>query len=463
MKEEIKNLPEQNELIQLLGSENSTHNQHAIGKLQASEIAEAMLTMDNDARKRIFTLLPLEAATTIFSYCSLNIQKELLNILDENLLARILNNLRPDDRTQLLVYLPNNVVKELILLLSVEERKVTLTLLGYPQDSVGRLMTPEYIAVKEYWTIEETLKYIRNNGSDKETLDVIYVTNEKGILIDDIKIREFLISPLDYKVGEVMDRKFVCLNVFEDQESAISYFRKNDRVALPVVDNDSLLLGIVTIDDILKVEKEETTEDIQKIGGMESIDEPYMTIPFFQLIRKRAGWLVILFLGEMLTATAMSFFQNEISKAVVLALFVPLIISSGGNSGSQAASLIIRAMALGEVRLHDWLRVLKREFLSGIVLGTILGAIGFIRIFLWTFFTDIYGPHWPLVGIVVGLSLMGVVLWGTLSGSLLPIILKKAGFDPATSSAPFVATLVDVTGLVIYFTVAFLILKGTLL
>jgi len=281
--------------------------------------------------------------------------------------------------------------------------------------------------------------------------------------LDDIRIREFLLVATDNKVQDIMDNKFNSLKVTDDEETAIQEFRKNNRVALPVIDDAGIMIGIVTIDDVLRLAVEEETENIQKIGGVEALDEPYMKIPFLKLMKKRSGWLIVLFLGEMLTATAMGFFEGEIAKAVVLALFVPLIISSGGNSGSQASSLIIRAMALGEVTFRDWWKVMRREFLSGLFLGSVLGIIGFTRVTIWTLFSNIYGEHWLLVAFVVGFSLVGVVLWGTLSGSMLPLILKKLGADPAVSSAPFVATLVDVTGLVIYFSIAFLIMHGTLL
>jgi magnesium transporter len=260
-----------------------------------------------------------------------------------------------------------------------------------------------------------------------------------------------------------MDRRFVALKASDDQEAAASVFRQYDRTALPVTDTAGVLIGIVTIDDVLDVVEEKATREIQRIGGSEALDEPYMRISFGRMIQKRAGWLMALFLGEMLTATAMGAFEDEISKAVVLALFVPLIISSGGNSGSQAATLVIRALALGEVGIADWWRVMRRELMSGLVLGVILGSIGFLRISVWSAFSDVYGPHWLLVAVTVSVALVGVVLWGTLSGSLLPFVLKRLGFDPAASSAPFVATLVDVTGLVIYFSVALLVLRGTLL
>jgi magnesium transporter len=282
-------------------------------------------------------------------------------------------------------------------------------------------------------------------------------------LIDDLRIRRFLLAPLDEAVHELMDRRFVALTATDDQETAVAVFRREDRTALPVTDTTGILIGIVTIDDVLDVAEIEATEDIQKIGGMQALDEPYMQVALGRMVRKRAGWLVILFLGEMLTATAMGYFEEEIKRAVVLALFVPLIISSGGNSGSQAATLVIRALALGEVGVRDWWRVIRRELLSGLALGSILGTIGFLRIALWATFTNLYGPHWFLVALTVGVALVGIVLWGTLTGSMLPLILRRLGFDPAASSAPFVATLVDVTGLLIYFSVAAVILHGTLL
>jgi magnesium transporter len=260
-----------------------------------------------------------------------------------------------------------------------------------------------------------------------------------------------------------MDQSFIALKATDDQESAVEAFRRSDLTALPVTDTSGILIGIVTIDDVLDIAEEEATEDIQKFGGMEALDQPYMQIGLTQMVKKRASWLIILFLGEMLTATAMGFFEEQIARAVVLALFVPLIISSGGNSGSQAATLVIRAMALGEVTLRDWWRVMRRELLSGLALGAVLGAIGFMRISLWSAFSSIYGEHWLLVAFTVGIALVGIVLWGTLAGSMLPFVLRSLGIDPATSSAPFVATLVDVTGLIIYFTVAMMILRGTLL
>jgi magnesium transporter len=336
-------------------------------------------------------------------------------------------------------------------------------LLGYPENSVGRLMTPHFVRVKSHWTVAHALDHIRRYGEDSETMSLIYVIDDKGKLIDDLRIRQFLLAAPDTLISDLMDLRFVALKATDDQEVAVEAFREADVNALPVTDSQGILIGIVTVDDIFDVAEEEATEDIQKMGGTEALDEPYMEIAIPRMVRKRVTWLVILFLSEMLTATAMGRFQDEIAKAVVLSIFVPLVISSGGNSGSQASTLIIRAMALGEVTLKDWWRVMHREILSGFSLGSILGSIGFIRISLWAFLFHSYGEHWLLVAITVGLALIGIVLWGSLAGSMLPFLLRRIGLDPATSSAPFVATLVDVSGLIIYFSVAAFILRGTLL
>jgi magnesium transporter len=360
--------------------------------------------------------------------------------------------------------LPSNAVRDLIKTLDPEERKITLSLLGYPENSVGRLMTPDYVYVYEYNTVAHVLDTIRLVGKNSETIDVIYVINEKGELLDDIRIREFILATPEKKVSELMDKRVVSLNVEDDQEVASDVFRKNNRVALPVVSKSKKLLGIVTIDDILWVAQEEYTEDIQKIGGTEALDEPYLVISIPKLLKKRAGWLVLLLFGEMLTTTAMQFFQHEIEVATVLALFIPLIMSSGGNSGSQASTLIIQAMALGEVTIKDWWIVMRREIISGFLLGLILGLIGFLRVAFWhQLHIYDYGIYWIRIAFTIGFSLVGIVLWGSLMGSMLPIFLKRMKLDPAASSAPFVATLVDVTGIIIYFSVAYFFLSGKLL
>jgi magnesium transporter len=429
----------------------------------ASDLAAALTELGIEDQVIVFRILPRKDAAAVFAYLSREQQESLLKAMAREDIAALLNSMAPDDRTMFLEELPASVTRQLLALLTPAERSVALTLLGYPEDSIGRLMTPHYVSIHEDWTVKQVLDYIRTHGQDSETLNVVYVVDEQGLLIDDIRIREFLLTSLENRVADLMDRRFVALKATDNQDAAVAVFRQYDRSALPVTDSSGVLIGIVTIDDVLDVAEAAATKEIQRIGGSEAFDEPYMRIGFGTLIRKRAGWLTALFLGEMLTATAMGVFEEEISRAVVLALFVPLIISSGGNSGSQAATLVIRALAIGEVGIADWWRVIRREVLAGLTLGAILGSIGFLRISIWSAFSDMYGPHSTLVAITVGLALIGIVLWGTLVGSLLPFVLRRLGFDPATSSAPFVATLVDVTGLVIYFSVALVVLRGTLL
>ncbi len=422
------------------------------------DIADLFLSLPENEQAIFFRLLPKDLAADVFEYFDVDAQLSLIQLLSKEDVASILNEMADDDRTALFEEVPPNVVKQMLTYLSPEQRKISQQLLGYPENSIGRLMTPDYIAAHQHWTVQETLNYIRIYGKNSETLNEVYVVNEKGILIDDINIREFLLSPLEEKVNDLMDFNFVSLKVNDDQETAVDVFKKYDRTALPVTDSSGVLVGIITVDDVLDIAEEEATEDIQKIAAVEALDEPYPDISLLSMIKKRAGWLSILFLGEMLTATAMGFFEHEIEKAIVLALFVPLIISSGGNSGSQAATLVIRALALREVSLKNWFFIFKREVTTGLALGAILSLIGFLRITLWQSVGHIYGDQWFLLALTVSVSLIGVVTWGTLMGSMLPLVIKKLGFDPATSSAPFVATLVDVTGLIIYFSVALVIL-----
>src|SRR5207249_325749 len=335
--------------------------------------------------------------------------------------------------------------------------------LGYPKQSIGRRMTPEYIAIQQNWTVAEVLAHLRKVGRERESLNQLFVVDEKGRLVDSVRLRNLVVAELNVPVVDLLDHQVFALRATDDQETAVATFKKYDRTILPVVDSNDVLVGVVTVDDVLDVAEQEATEDIQKMGGMEALDAPYLEIGLLSMIRKRAGWLAILFIGEMLTATAMGYFQDEIAKAVVLALFVPLIISSGGNSGSQATSLIIRALAVRDIALRDWWRVIRRELAAGVALGCVLAAIALARILLWPHKEKVYGPHYALVAATVACSLIGVVLFGSMAGSMLPFALRRLGFDPAAASAPFVATLVDVTGLVIYFTIAYQILHGTLL
>lgn len=428
-----------------------------------ADLAPLIADLTVEELAALFRMCSHELAAATFSYLPHERQWKLLKALNQQQTAALLNALPQDDRTAFLNELPLDVAMQLLAMLTPDERQVAQALLAYPEHSVGRMMTLDFVAVRPEWSVREALDYIRTHGYDRETLNMVYVVDPEGRLLDDVRVRRFLVAPLDLSVRALLDGNYAMLAPTDDREKALAMFKQFDRVALPVVDEHRKLIGIVTVDDILDVAEAEATEDIQKLGGSEALDEPYTTIALSRMVKKRASWLVVLFLGEMLTATAMSYFEDEIAKAVVLALFVPLIISSGGNAGSQAATLVIRALALGEFKLRDWWRVMRRELAAGFFLGLILGALGFLRIAIWAQFTPIYGEHWRLVAATVGIALVGIVLWGSVMGSMLPLVLKRLGLDPATSSAPFVATLVDVTGLIIYFSVAFVILSGTLL
>lgn len=453
-----------NTIKSCIRNSNDIQMKRELSRMKFGEILNILNKLPEKEQVTVFEAL--DEYTAIKSFKVLNFQKRraLIGNMNHEKAARLLNAIPDDDRTTFLEGLPSRVVNELIKLLSEHERNITLQLLGYSEGTVGRLMTPHYVAVKKDWTIQQVFDFIKSHGQNSETVNVIYVVDDNGILIDDIRIREFLFVDNSRKVSDIMDDRYIALHVTDKEKDVIEVFQKNNRFALPVTDEGGVLIGIVTIDDVLRLAETENTREIQKLGGSEALDEPYTQISFINLIKKRAGWLVVLFLGEMLTATAMGYFEGEISKAVVLALFIPLIISSGGNSGSQASSIIIRAMALGEIKFASWWYVMRKEIVSGLTLGLILGTVGFLRIYLWqTWHIYNYGEHWLLVAFTVACALMGVVLWGTMAGSMLPLALKKLGADPAASSAPFVATLVDVTGLIIYFSVAFLIMRGTLL
>ena len=429
----------------------------------ALDVANLLGNFSYEDRVLLFRCLPRPLATQTFEYLSLDKQQALLKGMASDEISVILNAMAPDDRTVLFEELPGVATKQMLNLLSPEERAVAILLLGYPDGSVGRLMTPDYLYVHPEWSVQKVLDHIREHGQDSETLNVIYIVNNRGILIDDLRMRVFLLAPLTSLVSDIMDTHFTSLKATDMQVSAVPVFRRSGLTALPVTDSDGMLIGIVTIDDVLDVAEATATDKIQKIGGSGALHEPYITVSFRKMIKKRAGWLMVLFLGELLTAVVMGFFEQKIAQALVLALFIPLIISSGGNAGSQAATLVIRALSLGEVGVSQWWKIMKRELLIGFTLGGILGGMGFLKIAAVSLFIPIYGPHWALVGFTVGISLVGIVLWGSLTGSMLPLLSQRFGADPAASSAPLVATLVDVTGLAIYFGVAMWILKGTLL
>lgn len=441
----------------------------AFEEVDPADIAEILEDLPAEDSGVIFRILPRNVAGVAFEYLPLDQQTEIVQTLGSEVLKNVLNEMAPDDRTRLFEELPAEVTKRALEQLSADELRVARTLLGYPEDTAGRYMTPEYMALKPQMTAREAIETIRKKGRGLETLNLLYIIDDRGELRADLRLAELVMADPEAKVGELPTRQLVAIPATAKKDEIISTFEKYDRVALPVTDSRGAMVGIITADDVLDVAAEQATEDIQKMGGMEALDAPYMEISAFEMLRKRGGWLSVLLVGEMLTTTAMTYFEGAIEKAVVLALFVPLIISSGGNSGSQATSIIIRALAVGEIEVKDWWKVLLRELRSGVMLGLLLGLIGLGRIFTWEhlhvagMITTSYGPHYQLVGLTVAFSLMGVVLFGSVTGSMLPFVLRRLGFDPATASAPLVATLVDVTGIIIYFTVATLLLGTTLL
>ena len=437
---------------------------NAGNNIHPSEVAKLFGGLPIDVALNAFINFPPKKQVIVFAYLDIPLQKKILHGLTKEKATYILNKLSSDDRVQLINSYKGVERSHVLELLETPQKKSTQDMLGYPAESVARLVNTEFATISKDMTIAEANEHLRKNHIDSETANVIYVVDDAGKLIDDIPVRRMILNAPEKHVEEIMDGYCVTLNIDDSAEEAVNKFKEYDRTVLPVTNSDNLLLGVVTIDDVIDVQERSNTREMQKFGGVESLEFPYVKTRFFSLIKKRAGWLIILFLGEMLTATAMGYFEIEIAKAVMLALFVPLIISSGGNSGSQAATLIIRAMAVKELSVRDWWYVIRREFFSGLTLGIILGTIGFLRITAWQeFHIYNYGPHWLLLSTTIFFSLIGIVLWGTICGSMIPIILKKCKQDPAASSAPFVATLVDVTGLVIYFTIAAILLKGTLL
>jgi len=433
-------------------------------RLAAEDLLEAWNLLVPEDRLESFQALPRPEAEDLFLSLSARDQAELLLMLPHPERRSWIRLLAPDDAADLIQEIPPEEREEILALLDDTTRKEVNGLLAYAEDDAGGLMNPRYIRVRPDMTVDEAITYLRRQAADRAgAMYYAYVCDAEQKLRGVVSFRKLLSARPDQRVEELMQTDLITVPEAMDQEELSRLFATYRLVSFPVVDAQGHMKGIVTLDDIVDVVREEATEDIQKIGGTAALDAPYLRIGIMDMIKKRAGWLAALFIGETLTATAMGYFEAEIARAVVLALFVPLVISSGGNSGSQATTLIIRAMALGEVRLRDWWHVVQREFFSGLGLGAILATIGIIRILVWQAFFHTYGQHHLLVALTVATSLVGVVLWGTLVGSMLPFLLRRLGFDPASASAPFVATLVDVTGLVIYFTTAKIVLSGTLL
>lgn len=437
---------------------NEIQNQHP------NDIAEMLEAIEDGNRFLTFLMLPKAIKTEVFTYLQPTVQQEIIHELGTEKTAELFESMAPDDRTAVFENFPDELIKESVNLLSDKEKNIALNLLGYPEECVARLMTPYYVQVKKEWTIKRTLEHIKRFGKKAETLNFVYVIDNQNKLIDDIQIGKLLMADDEKTIESIIDYNFQSLTTTMNKEDAISFFEKYDRSALPVVTEDGVLVGIVTVDDILDQIEKINTEDFQKLGGVEALDLSYTETSMITLVQKRVIWLVVLFLGQMLTVSAITFYEAKIETAFVLTLFIPLVISAGGNTGSQAATLIVRAMAIKELTIEDWFYVLRKEILSGLLLGLILGALGFIRVLIWhNLGLYDYGPYWVFIGLTIGLALVLIVMWGTITGSMIPFVLKKFGLDPATSSAPFVATLVDVTGLVIYFSMALAILSGKLL
>ncbi len=437
-----------------------------VGGMQPADIVEAIKSLAPGAAARVLSALPFETAVPVLDDPELENRLAIMRVLDAHTCGRLLAAMSGDQQAELFREMPEEERERLLPTLHPKAQDALRLLLKYPPESAGGIMTTEFLSVPTTWTVEEALQLIRRVGGAKETVYAVYVVDPtSGALRHVVSLRELMLSERSRHVVEVASaRKVLTVTPRTDREDVARLISKYDLLAVPVVDTDGRVLGIVTVDDVIDALVAETTEDVQKFGGVAALDEPYMEIGLGRMLQKRAGWLAALFIGEMLTATAMGYFEHEIARAVVLALFVPLIISSGGNSGSQATSLVIRAMALGEVRLRDWWRVALRELPSGFCLGLFLGAIGVCRILLWQkvgWYN--YGPHYLLVALTVGAALIGVVTFGSLAGSMLPFVLRRLGFDPPSASPPFVATLVDETGLVIYFSVGLVLLRGTLL
>lgn len=452
------------EVHELISSGNYAELRDVLHGLPPADVADLLSGIAPEQAAIAFRFLPRDLGAVVFTYLEAPTQELLVRQLGEKGAVKLIEAMQPDDRVRLLDELAPEVAARLVASLSPGDRRETQAILGYPARSVGRLMTPDYVRIRPEWTVARALDHIRRHGRDAETINVVYVVDDAGVLIDDVRLRAVILADPDAPIESLMNRQFVALRAEQPQEEAVQALQKYDRVALPVVDSRGALLGIVTHDDVADVAQQEATEDMQKLGGMEALEEPYISTPYSSLLRKRAGWLCILFAGQLLTATVIEHFEARLAAATFLLAMMPLIISSGGNSGSQAASLLIRAIALREVTFSDWWRIARKEVVMGLTLGSILGVLGTGRIIAWhqLGWAD-YGPHYLLVGFTVGTSLVAIVMWATLTGALLPLVLRRCGLDPATSSTPFIATLMDVTGLLIYFTVAILVLSGTVL
>ncbi len=430
-------------------------------EVPAVDIAEWLEDLNADEALVVFRLLVNEKAADVFSYLSNTKGTELLDIFSKRQLSDVMTNLEPDEQVAFLEELPGRLTFKVLASLDPERKKEVQRLLGYPEESIGRIMTTKFIRIRSEWTVKKSLKHLRIFGKLVESLNVIYVVDEEGRLIDDLRLTDLVLADPDQKIADIMDSQFVAVTAFEDREEAVKMLSKYDLVALPVVDSRGILIGKVTVDDIIDVAEEEATEDMLLMGGMDALDDRYSRTDIPEMVKKRVGWLIILFLGQMLTVTALATFESALAAAAVLAFFIPMIISSGGNSGSQAATLIIRSLSIGDLDLSDWKKVLGRELLSGLLLGSIVGIMGTAVIGAWLYMRgEPADLNMLMQALTVGTSLVGVIVFGNLAGAMLPFLMTKIKLDPAVTSAPFVATLVDVTGILIYFSMATLLLRN---
>ncbi len=452
------------EMTEMLEQRRTHEARESLGYLLSPEIAELIMLLKPAHRAVAFRLLSRAQMADVFTHIDPDGQEALLNDLTGEQLTNLINELEPDDRAELFEELPGKLVNKLMNLIRPEERRRTQVILGYPPESIGRIMTPAYLRLKAEWTLTRALDHIRQRGPNAETIETLYVTDDEGRLLHEIRLADLLFAAPQAQVASLAGSKFLALSARDDQEEAVRAMEVYDRPVLPVVDIDGVLVGIVTFDDVADVAEEEVTEDIQKMAAIEALEQPYLSISIVSLIRKRALWLGILFLGQLFTISAMASFENILNSAEILMLFVPLMISSGGNCGSQAASLIIRAEAIGEIELRDWWRVFRRELVCGLGLGLLLGFLGLMRVLGGHWLTpEVLGEHVVPFALAISTALVCIVLWGALVGSMLPLAFRALGVDPATSSAPFVTTIVDVTGILIYFYAAILMLRGSLL
>ena len=453
--------PEFQELIEV---KNWVALKEVLSDVPPVDIAELLVELEGDIAVVVFRLLKKSTAADVFAEMPSGKGVELIELFTKQQLTDVMGNLEPDEQVALLEELPGHLTQMVMNTMRPEDQKQVKKLLGYPEDSVGRLMTPRYVRVKSEWAVARSMEHIRKYANIAETLNVIYVVDDKERLIDDLMITQLIVSEFDTTIEELMDESFNALHVLDDQEEAVKMFAKYDRIALPVIDSDRVLVGIVTVDDVIDVAEEETTEDMQKMAAMDALDDYYSQTSIGEMVKKRLGWLIILFVGQILTALTMGQYEELLSKIVFLSFFVPLIISSGGNSGAQAATLVIRALATDDIKFEDWKMVFAREFTSGLMLGSLIGILGFITLIGWDLIAgNVIGYETIMTALVIGLSLLTIVLFGNFVGAMLPFILSRMGLDPAVSSAPFVATIVDVSGIIIYFSIALFFLSELLL